>query len=459
MQTWTDLRPVPPGSTYRHTELEGEGEARRFYRLRTVPAALPDFAGGVNSMFLAAEGFNTLQFAPSGVLGLIVWKNQSLIYRERNASGEWFEEEIAKAGLTFEARDYDEHRFQAPAALLFDSASRPHVLRASSSDNKVSHYVRESNGRWTERGIVTIEGFGGAPVLFAAALGSGDTLHIAAVGSGASPPLVYGTDVSGSWKWSRVAGIDGDPRGFLKQSWAPRFFSLAVNSRNRAHLTFTPQFRFDTGPGGFPKPSSELVYASNESGEWRRETLMSASDGSGDAGLGACVAVGPNDRPAVASWYDERADTGSSQGSQFLFHQRDENGRWSRSVIGRATDDFNAGDGNRGTGFAPYLRFDSRGRPHVVFSDHASEHFWASGQNEYAGQIRHGYFNGSEWVFRTVYRQNTPSQKQMIYPAMALSDSEVVFMGLERATEWAPDSWPRRVSSTYRFVFVPEQMP
>ena len=113
-----------------------------------------------------------------------------------------------------------------------------------------------------------------------------------------------------------------------------------------------------------------------------------------------------------------------------------------------------AGDGDKGTGFAPYLRFDSRGRPHIAFLDDAAQHFPM--QNEYAGNLRHAYFDGGQWVTRTVYAQSTALERQTVYPAMAVSENEMTFLGLDRRTVWQTD---RIATSTYYFFLVQSAVP
>ena len=122
-------------------------------------------------------------------------------------------------------------------------------------------------------------------------------------------------------------------------------------------------------------------------------------------------------------------------------------------VISRP-DGYIAGDGEKGTGFAPYLRFDAQGRPHILFLDHGSEHFGESGQSEYAGHIRHAWRQNGQWQVESVYRQTTPMREQMIYPAFAMNGSELVVTGLQRETVWNMSGYPPTVNSTYRYIYT-----
>src|SRR6185436_8791537 len=177
-------------------------------------------------------------------------------------------------------------------------------------------------------------------------------------------------------------------------------------------------------------------------------------DLSGDAGHGASVAIGPNDQPAIAAWYNERWRTGSSDWCQLHHYTRDANGVWTRQVVAANAAGYLAGDGDKGTGFSPYLRFDARGRPHIAFLDDAAQHFPM--QNEYAGNLRHAWFDGASWSTRTVFPQTTALNGQVIYPAFALSGNEMTFIALDRRTVWQDD---RKAISTYYFFSVPMALP
>lgn len=439
------------GTTITFNDPSGTSLSSRFYRAvpftsDTGNQPLPDLSQSPNTVFPAGEGFNSVQFAPDGRLGFIVWRGQQLILRERSAAGAWVEQVITAGGATFQTRAYDEHRFQPHAALIYDSLSVPHVLRVASG--AVWHHVRNSAGVWSSTEQVSTTPAGNSISLFVASGGPNNSLHMAFVSSD-SRLVTYASNKTGTWNWSTAGSVTGNPRGFLQQSWAPRYFGLAVDGNNNAHVVFTPEFKMPS-PNGYLRPDSALAYASNESGSWQTRVLSTVADASGDAGTGASIAIAPDGQPAVAAWYNERAATGSSQWSKLQYFKRDTAGNWaSQTVPGRP--DYIAGDGERGIGFAPYLRFDTQGRAHILFSDHASQHFPNSGQNEYAGQIRHALLTGSQWSLRTLIPQSNPLEGQMIYPAFAIRNNELFVTTLERSTVWGADTWPRTVQSTYRF--------
>src|SRR5688572_7102315 len=424
---------------------------KRFYRVQTVEPPLSDLTQLPNNVFMPPDGFNALQYAPNGKLGFIVWRGKDLVYRERNGTV-WREQVLGAFGNTYNPGITEEYRFQPLSVLLYDSASRAHILRVSGTS--VRHHVQQANGSFTESAAISLTALGSSFSLFQAAIGPADALHITVVPAQQNALIHYGSNKTGSWQWSTVAQITGDPRGFWKQSYAPRWFSLAVDSQNYAHITFCPHFQLPRGPEGYYQPNSELHYASNRGGTWTSQRIAHVPDLSGDAGHGASVAIGPNNQPAIAAWYNERWRTGSSDWCQLHYYTRDTNGAWTKQIIASNAAGYLAGDGDKGTGFAPYLRFDPRGRPHIAFLDDAAQHFPT--QNEYAGNLRHTYFDGTRWITKTIFPQSIALDRQIVYPAFAVSDSEMTFIGLDRHTVWQDH---RNATSTYYFFSVQSPLP
>jgi hypothetical protein len=318
----------------------------------------------------------------------------------------------------------------------------------------VRHHVQQSTGSFTETTAISLSSAGTSFSLFTVAIGGGDSLHIAVVAAQSNGAVSYGSNKSGPWQWSRITNVVGDPRGFFKQSYAPRWFSMAVDPQNNAHLTFCPEFAMPLGPEGYVRPNNELHYASNRGGGWFTQRIAWVADESGDAGEGASIAIGPNGEPAIAAWYNERWPTGSSDFCELYYYARDPSGTWTKQLVAENAAGYIAGDGDKGTGFAPCLRFDSRGRPNIAFCDDAAQHFPL--QNEYAGNLRHGWFDGTRWMTRIVHQQTAPLERQVIYPAMATFGSEIVFMGLDRRTVWQDY---RTATSTYQLFYVPMALP
>jgi hypothetical protein len=249
------------------------------------------------------------------------------------------------------------------------------------------------------------------------------------VGDVGSGILWYGTNKGGLWKYDRVANT-ADLRmdvWFAGGRWAPRFLSMAIDSRNNAHVTYTPQFYI---AGAFSTVFSELKYATNATGSWKSETVMSPLDGTADAGLGASVAIAPTGQLAIASYYVDRYSTGSPLTSKLMYHTRYPSGGWRHLDVTSKPDGYVAGDGARFTGFAPQLYFDGSGRPTIVFSDEAGEHLPVTYANEFAGQIRVARLVNGSWQLQTVYRQSDPVVNQLFYPVAAEYRGQTTFAGL-----------------------------
>lgn len=467
MRSWSDVQSFTlTGGTIEYNDTEAPKAKMRYYRLKegtsTPPVQLANLADFQNEVFVPSEGFDTVQFAANGTLGFIYWHKRDLMLRERNSSGSWSQQTVSSSGNLFQAgvntqslnpppADYV---FQPAAILLYDSNSQPHIFKLN-GDKTIGHLVR-SGGSWTQQESINNGQANESLAVLVGAVGANNVFHLGTITRGRSPQISYGSNKNGGWSWNKVADIGPYADMYLPFVYAARWFSLAVDSRNNAHVTYRPAFRITYHPGGYPRAYSELAYASNASGQWSTRIVHKPTNDSAEAGMGASIAIGPDDKPYIASWYNERADTGSSQWSRLYYHQQDGSGNWSQSAVATRPDGYVAGDGEKGLGFAPYLRFDQQGRPHILFSDHAGEHGWT--QTEFTGQIRHAYWNGSAWITQRIFEQNSPLLQQMVYPAFAISGSEIAVTGLQRLTTW---NWgvPPTVSSAYKHVFVTRPLP
>jgi hypothetical protein len=95
----------------------------------------------------------------------------------------------------------------------------------------------------------------------------------------------------------------------------------------------------------------------------------------------------------------------------------------------------------------------------VLFLDHAAEHFNNIGQQEYAGNLRHAWWNGSSWAVETIYRQTGPLEREIMYPAFAMRGNEMAVTLLQRDTRWNLSSYPPISNSTYYFRFFTKPLP
>ncbi|HEX7862386.1 MAG TPA: hypothetical protein VF773_18760 [Verrucomicrobiae bacterium] len=429
----------------------------QFFRLKSVAStpgggvsSLPALSDSANSVFVAGEGFDTVQFAPNGMLGFIFWKGRELMIRERTSAGGWFEQTVAGGGNLFQMNiTRMDYKFQPAALLLYDSNSQPHVFKVNGGKT-IAHFVRNGTA-WSQVETIQNNAANADVSMLVGAIGNGNVFHLGVVSGGATPNLTYGSNRGGSWNWNTVSSIAAFPTHYLAPSYAPRWLSLAVDSNNAAHLVFRPEYRVSFA-GGYVRAYNELAYASNVSGQWNVQIIQKPRDDSGEAGHGLSIAIGPDNKPYIASWHNERGPGGSAENSRLFFQSQDSSGNWTRTEVISRPDGYIAGDGEKGTGFAPYLRFDAQGRPHILFLDHGSEHFGESGQSEYAGHIRHAYLASGQWKVESIYRQSTPMREQMLYPAFAMNGSELVVTGLARETQWNMSGYPPTVNSTYRYV-------
>src|SRR5262249_12129037 len=158
---------------------------------------------------------------------------------------------------------------------------------------------------------------------------------------------------------------------------------------------------------------------------WRTETIVNTSNTTNDAGLGASVAVGPGGQISVASFIDHRVSTGSPQSSQLLYSRRRVGGVWSTEVVVSSPDRYAAAGGPHSTGFAPQLTFDAQGKAVILFSDHASQHFPTTGDDEFAGQTRLAVLGNGGWSLNTLFHQTDPVHNQVVYPTLAIQGGEL----------------------------------
>lgn len=396
-----------------------------------------------------AGEFNWTQYSPSGELAQLVWEGQALVYRTR-AANQWNETTVATAP-TFTQAQYDTRdavqKASQSAQLVFTADGTPHVLyldpvyngQAGGFQTVVRHYARGAAGWQLVESVSTPWLSTWGPSNLVAEAGPNNSLHLlfaetynpaTGVGAQGSGILWYATNKTGGWAFDRVADTAD-----LKQEvwfsggrWAPRYLSLAVDSQNHAHVTYTPQFYI---AGAFSTVYSELRYATNASGSWQSEVVLAPTDGTGDAGLGASVAVSPTGQVAIASYYVERYPTGSPQASKLVYSTRNPGGGWTHTDVATAPDGYVAGDGAKYTGFSPQLYFDAAGRANVVFSDEASEHLPVTYANEFSGQIRLATLTGGRWALQTVYQQANPISYQVFYPIAAERNGQTTFAALQ----------------------------
>ncbi len=198
-----------------------------------------------------------------------------------------------------------------------------------------------------------------------------------------------------------------------------RNFTVDIDSSGNFHL-------------GFRNRGLEYIYLTNSSGSWQTETILSWELGIDDSPVeSAALAFNEADqKPYAVSSYASRVPTGSLRRMMLRYHTKSSSGAWTSEVIADRSDGYNGGDGERGTGFTPELRFDSTGNAHLLFTDYASSHFNISGQSiadEFSGNLRYGTNFSGKWRFETIARQTNPQQNQLTNIALKLSKNEFIW--------------------------------
>jgi len=145
---------------------------------------------------MANEGFDSIQFAPNGKLGFIVWRGRDLVYRER-VGAVWSEQTIGQYGTDYTPGITEEYRFQPLTILVFDSQSRARIMRLNGSS--IAQHTQQANGSFALDASISLSTVGSSFSLFAASMGPGDKLHVALEGSQTDAAITYGSNKSGTW--------------------------------------------------------------------------------------------------------------------------------------------------------------------------------------------------------------------------------------------------------------------
>lgn len=396
-------------------------------------------------MRIPAGEFNWFQPTPDGSLAQLVWAGDVLVYRTREFDG-WHEVAITQSSdyqafPTYENRD--EVQFATQSAQLLMAPSGPNAFVVGStvemagesilSEQFIDHFQQwDGSWQWVDRLVIDdLTGNAGPIMNLTGAVGPGGVMHLAldqTMGFDAGRVL-YLTDRDGDWTITEVAqtGYIADDVGFIGGRYAPRYLSLAADSYNDAHLTFSYGFESED----FGVVYSALGYASNMTGSWQTELVYEPPTGLGDAALGSSVAIGPNDEVYIASYFVDRFETGSPISAQLLFHIQTEEGWWTE-VVADLPDGYVGDDGPYFTGFHPHLSIFGN-TPVIVFSDVAGWHLPFSSANEMSGQIRLAWLPNMEgdWVIDTLYRQEFSLTEQIFFPVVFEFQGQPVVGALE----------------------------
>ncbi len=407
--------------------------------LSALPGRRPWDPATENVGYVPGATFHALQRTPDGRPALVCVLGDSLVYGERDGQGSWTVEEITSWHVP---ADTSHVSYLDRAGLYFDAAGTPRVLTHEG-------VFERREDVWRLQSV-----WGGMPDAFAMGpdgrfegleIGFFDgSFELASLDPGAT-----------AWRTTTLPGTASDMRG-IQMANDPRITSLVVDASGGIHAAFVPEHLDEPVPGG-ARVRSELWYLAGREGAWETRRVHGVPNGAyGDAGLGASIALRPDGRPAIASLYVARAPTGSAFAAQLLYHELGTNGVWTTVTVATAPDGYAAGDGAVGTGFAPHLLFDAKGRPHIAFTDFASQHFGGFGQDEFAGNLRHAWRDGTRWKLTTARRQNDPLRNQFLMPNMVILGDSVAVLGQVRRDQLRADLSVESTRLTLAFVeFVP----
>lgn len=366
----------------------------------------------------AGRATGSIAFSPRGVLGILQSQTAStkipaenednrarLVYRERRADGSLTNPEVI---VDFSSSTYSDN-YDA-AFLYYDAGGEPLVFTES---NSTIVLWQRQNGKWyafeQSRPSDSLSELYGFLSCMVSTQGPDGSIHFVAYCDDFSAIRVLEAVRSpgGEWTWNIVQQSEGhlntldgfdyvDATPFLE----PRNLSVAVGPDGVSHIVYSWN-RESTPIGGGTIVRSDLLYASGSGQSWSMQTLYSPGSGYGDAGLGASVAVAPDGTVAVAGSWIPRVMTGSPGAAQ-LFYYVKLPGTTSFQMRTLFTADANYG---HGTGLFPRLLFDANSHPHMVFTDHADQHYDGIGAYSFSGQVRYGTASSpgaNDWAFQTL---------------------------------------------------------
>ncbi|MFM7261297.1 MAG: IPT/TIG domain-containing protein, partial [bacterium] len=371
---------------------------------------------------------NTVAISSDGRIGEIVrevfqdgfgGKRFRLLFREREGTGTpstW--QEVAVEN--FFTNDLQLNN----GCLWYDSDDNPTVLYLGWQIGGTQAFWRQvvrTNGVWTTMrefpaGGVTQASFAIAPdgtvdivtmyadVFWASVVSIGhgtldaDGLSGSEIGFGAQPTVLRAFEAP-----------QAGQLGWIYTDY-PRHLSLARDASGGLHLVYSVDQYINEISGGTQVYSSLFYRSRPAGGAWSEaEEILYISNGWGDAGLGASIAVAPNGTIAVASALLPRAPTGSPGVCQLRYLVKTPTG-WSSSTVASSSAGYVSSDGERGTGLEPHLIFDELSRPRILFSDHASKHWPSIGAQSYSGQVRlatRASATSGAWTFSTLLNRGS----------------------------------------------------
>lgn len=270
-----------------------------------------------------------------------------------------------------------------------------------------------------------------------------DQLHVAysigrAPGQAADQQRIYRLfqTSAGQTPTTDIVSLDTGIAQVGTQEVAVRSLQIATDAQNRAHVIWTLSY-FDNNNGTSPlRPASQLMYATDAGGAFGSFALPLVVKGlnpgkvSGDAGVGATIAIRPTDnRPYIASQYIDRDSKGAATKSSLLYHTLNQAGtQWSSVTVASSSAGFK-GSGERGTGALPVLRFTPAGQAQIAYADYTTVKVGGVTRSV-VGQIRHAVLgNDNKWTSTTVFSQSGPASNSITNISFTIRNGRTVFTG------------------------------
>jgi hypothetical protein len=394
---------------------------------------------------VAGDGWKTLQYDPSGNPALLYWKIKNnhptnLIYLHKNNKGKWEHNTITTIKDNFSSNPpHEPIKDHLNPTLFFDRKGKPNVFLLDGGYSASILHFSIKNKKWKRTVIPVSTGFSDFHnyEYVAFEIDKKGLLHVL---FNKDNKLIYGSTKNGKLVLNTAANQFDlvktvDPNGnVINQggiqpfSIRSRFISMAIDNDGFAHIVYCPVLNQYMNMDYSTRNQSQLNYATNRNGSWIATAVSLPEDTFSDAGYGGSIAINPiTNEPAIASVYISRVATGSANWAQLRFHQK-QGATWNTQIIATAADGYTAKDGNKGTGFAPYLKFTSDGTPRIIFSDFATEHFFGM-EDEFSGQIRQTMFANNQWQFDTIFKQADPVTNQLLYPTFAFNGNQSTYAG------------------------------
>jgi len=399
-----------------------------------------------------------LRLSKCGTLGLVFRKVEDnngswqtkLAYYEIDASGTGTTQDIEIITGDYWAKMFN-------WSLVFDEECEPHVYWAR--DGVYQHWTRNGSDWSVEDLPLDLEGLLGEKPNrvehFFGGMGLDDKLHLIfrvylSVGEGG---FVHAVRDGGTWTATEIP--------FIATEFMWRFFDFVVDSQGDLHLGYNED--------------RHLYYAKLVNGAWQSEAVAKRGNFDQEAAVTATIALGPGDRPSIASTFAQRATTGSWQWMELRYYEQRDDGSWSNDTLITRADGYSGTDGNKYTGYDPHMVFDAQGRAHVAFNDVSNWHFlwydeWEPDEppintNDYmGGQVRYLIRNDGRWKWYTLYTQQGQTESanplhDMPYPSIAVSPDggDIAFAAMERVVHGTTLRFDLGVEVDYKAVVLRAQ--